>query len=55
MFEYYCLRCRIKVETDETGFVECPQCGKGDEIRDYGDYEEPIWAHFRDDYNWNKP
>jgi len=53
-YEYYCTKCKTKITHDELTHVECPVCKSGKYIRDYGDYESPIWENFQDNYNWNK-
>jgi len=51
--EYYCTKCRTKTTTEYPGYVECPVCKSGENIRDFGDYEEA--PYLGKDYNWNKP
>lgn len=53
-FEYFCTECKIKIETDQSGYIKCPQCKSGTYIRDFEDYDEPLWAYYGDDFNWNK-
>lgn len=55
VYEYYCMRCHIKVTTDEPGYVECPKCKSGSEICDYGDFGDyDNVAMGGGSFNWNK-
>ena len=53
-YEYFCTECKIKIETDQSGYIKCPQCNSGTNIRDFEDYDEPLWAYCGKDFNWNK-
>ena len=51
-FRYWCTRCKKEMTTDQSGYVKCPICGKGDMVRDYGDYDGPLYTY--GGFNWNK-
>jgi hypothetical protein len=52
--EYYCTECKKRFKGEPDKYVECPVCGRGTYVRDYGDYEPPMWEYFGDEFNWNK-
>jgi Zn finger protein HypA/HybF involved in hydrogenase expression len=55
MSEYYCTKCKIKIESPWLVYVECPKCKSGSHIRDYddcGEYDNLVMGG--GDYNWNK-
>ena len=52
LYDYFCTKCKVEIETDEDGYIECPKCGSHRYIRDFGDYESAVWES--QDFNWNK-